>query len=701
MRQHPTDPDELAALIEARLTDPVRVEAVHATGLMDLPVGRGFDRISNLAQALLGASYGFISIIDEENAGWLATVGTKVEKPSDRTIPAAESMAQYVVAYDDAFLVSDVEHDERVELSDTLRGYGVRSWAGVPLRDQFGNALGAVGVSETATRDWTETDVALLKDLAQIATDEITAGKTARDAARSEAVLNAVLARAPIGVALVDSDFRYEIVNETLAEINGMPVDDHIGRTMSEVVPDVADAVMALLRPVFETGEAATGVEVSGRTAAAPDVERTWSGSYYRIELADGPRVGIMIEDITDRAAARRRALSLARIAEALAKADSFDDIAEVVNADVAAYFDAMIAIVGLWDAGSKSARFIAADGIAERVEQATYDIDDDAPYALAARTRQIVTVGSPAERAERFTSDVGAALVAEAVVPCLTSDGSLVGSMTIGWNHPMAPDDFPIPQLQTVGGLIGSVVERTRLHRQRRELITELQNTLLSPPCEQPNITTAVRYEPAEDATGLGGDWFDVVAIDEHRTGLVVGDVVGHGPSAAARMSQIGSTIAQLLILDTPLDRVFSEAERVLSARSIDTMATVAVIVADTQNRTLTSISAGHLPAILVHPGGETETLEPALRPPLCTYDRPVAPTAVAYEPGTKVVLFTDGLIETKDGDIDTDMARLLGLTNAVAGLDIEQLLDRLVSDVTRGRTQFDDLAALAAELY
>lgn len=701
MRQHPTDPDGLAALIATRLADPVRVEAVRATGLMDLPVGPAFDRISRLAQALLGASYGFISIVDDQHAGWLATIGTTVEKPSDRTVPANQSMAQYVVAYDDAFLVSDVEGDDRVELSAALEGFGVQAWAGVPLRDEFGNALGALGVSETSKREWSETDVARLNDLAQIATDEITAGKNARDAERSEAVLNAILSRAPIGIALLDTDFRYEIVNEMLAEINGVPVADHLGRTMSEVVPDLADAVKALLQPVIESGVPVTGVELSGHTEAAPEIERTWSGSYYRIDLADGPHVGLMVDDITERAAARRRAMRLAQIAETLARAETFDDIAKVVNAEVAAYFDAAIAIVGLWDPGASTARFIATEEVAKRLDRARFSLDDDAPYALAARTHEIVTVGNPDDRAARFTSDAGAALVAEAVVPCLTSDGSLVGLMTIGWNHPVADDDFPVPQLQTVGGLIGSVVERTRLHRQHRELIEELQHTLLSPPREQPNIDTAVRYEPAEHATGLGGDWFDVVAIDEHRTGLVVGDVVGHGPSAAARMSQIGSTIAQLLIRDTPLDALFSEAERVLAARSINTMATVAVIVVNTQNRTMTSISAGHLPAIVVHPDGSVDVLEPALRPPLCTYDREVSPQSVAYEPGTKVVLFTDGLVETKDGDLDTDLARLLGLAHAVGGLAVDELLDRLVGDVIRGRPQFDDLAVLAAHLH
>lgn len=533
--------------------------------------------------------------------------------------------------------------------------------------------------------------------------DIVSSVLAAPSAARSEALVASLLQRAPIGFALVDEQCRYEMINETLAEINGVAVEDHIGRTIASVLPEIADAVTPVVRGVFETGEPVIGVQVAGSPRNQPGVEVTVSASYYRLELDGDVRVGLFVEDVTKQAAARRRAEILASVSEMMSRVDSLNDISHIVATEVASYFDAPTAIVGLWDPGTTHARILTSEPVRRSLASQKLSIEDDAPYALAARTREIVTVGDPDDRSRRFTSDIGAELVAEAVVPCLASSGDLVGVMTIGWDRPMAPGEFPIPQLKTVARLIAGVVERTRLSRHRRELIEELQDTLLAPPPVRERIETAVRYLPAENATGLGGDWFDVIAVDDNRTAMVVGDVVGHGPVAAARMSQIGSTIAQLLVMGTPLDALFSEAERVLEARSIRTMATVAVVMVDTTARTLTSVSAGHLPALVIPPDRSPELLRPALRPPLLTCDHTLTPLSVGYDPGTQLVMFTDGLIETRGGDIDSDLDRLLAHAAEIGGTDSEVRVERLADhllELAFGGRQFDDLALLAVHL-
>ncbi|AUT04538.1 histidine kinase [Nostoc sp. CENA543] len=109
---------------------------------------------------------------------------------------------------------------------------------------------------------------------------------------------------APIGLNVIDCDLRFLRINQRLAEINGFSVEEHIGRTIRELLPNIADTAEELLRPIFETGEGLLNVEIRGETPAQPGVERVWLESF--LPLKDGDRViGIntVCEDITERKA--------------------------------------------------------------------------------------------------------------------------------------------------------------------------------------------------------------------------------------------------------------------------------------------------------------------------------------------------------------------------------------------------------------
>ncbi|MBW4420324.1 MAG: PAS domain S-box protein [Myxacorys californica WJT36-NPBG1] len=116
------------------------------------------------------------------------------------------------------------------------------------------------------------------------------------------AEIEAIYATAPIGLYFVDTDFRYVRVNELLAEINGTPASEHIGRTFREVLPELADSIEPLFRHVIETGEPILDLEVVGTNCAQPGVERVWLSSYYPF-VEDGRVLGIngVVQEITDR----------------------------------------------------------------------------------------------------------------------------------------------------------------------------------------------------------------------------------------------------------------------------------------------------------------------------------------------------------------------------------------------------------------
>ena len=121
-------------------------------------------------------------------------------------------------------------------------------------------------------------------------------------------MLDALVQSAPAGVAFLDRDLRYVKVNEALAQLNGVSVDDHIGRTIAEVLPDIADVVVPMFRRVLETGEPLLNWELSGETAAAPGEERYWQETVYPVVNDSGEvtGVGAIVVDVTESKLAER-----------------------------------------------------------------------------------------------------------------------------------------------------------------------------------------------------------------------------------------------------------------------------------------------------------------------------------------------------------------------------------------------------------
>ena len=122
-------------------------------------------------------------------------------------------------------------------------------------------------------------------------------------AQRRLAEIQAIYHTAPVGLCILDPELRYVRINERLAGINGLPAQEHIGRTLREVVPSLADQAEPVFRRILETGEAVLGLELVGETAAQPGVTRTWSENYSPLRDAAGRIVGVSVvaEDITER----------------------------------------------------------------------------------------------------------------------------------------------------------------------------------------------------------------------------------------------------------------------------------------------------------------------------------------------------------------------------------------------------------------
>ncbi|MFW5814276.1 MAG: PAS domain-containing protein [Spirochaetota bacterium] len=173
----------------------------------------------------------------------------------------------------------------------------------VPLRDEQGEAYGAVGAF---------VDISAKKEA------EAALERSRGEAERHLAELEATYENAPVGLCVLDTDLRFVRINERLAEINGVPVSEHIGRTVGDVLPGIADGAEPGLRRIIETGEPILNFELSGTTPAQPGVERTWLESWIPLFDADGAVSGINLvaQEITDRKRAEEELHALNRTLE-------------------------------------------------------------------------------------------------------------------------------------------------------------------------------------------------------------------------------------------------------------------------------------------------------------------------------------------------------------------------------------------------
>lgn len=244
---------------------------------------------------------------------------------------------------------------------------------------------------------------------------------------------------------------------------------------------------------------------------------------------------------------------------------------------------------------------------------------------------------------------------------------------------------------------------ELRQAHARERQVAVTLQEAMLSvPDLDRHTDNIAVRYLPATTSLNVCGDWYDVVDLPPDRYAAAVGDVVGHGLHAAAVMGMLRSALSSAIrAIPSP-----AQALEVLGlyARSLDgAMAATAVkVLIDPRIRLIIYSNAGHPPPVLLHTDGTCELLDQATDPPLGTREHhvPRPQAGLSYNRGDTLVLYTDGLIERRDEDIDASLTRLTTALAQDSTLAPGQLADALLNrlDVTAGTP--DDVALVIIRL-
>ena len=295
---------------------------------------------------------------------------------------------------------------------------------------------------------------------------------------------------------------------------------------------------------------------------------------------------------------------------------------------------------------------------------------------------------------------DVARALDLGSIVAVpLVADGRRLGVVTLGTDNRRRP--FTAADVEVVEQLalqVSLVVAKAQRYELDVRTSHALQANLLPPdPPEVAGLRMAVRYLAATHGVEVGGDFYDVVRLPDEQIALAVGDVVGHDITAAATMGQLNSVYRALLVDRPAPSAMIDRLQASWSLLGLQRMATALFATLDPATGQLRIASAGHLSPLLLS-GGHAEFL-PVL--PSRMLGAPPAPApalewAGVLPPGATLVLFTDGLVESRSADIDTGLAHLVAAAEAAGTSDPDELCDRLLTALT-GAHRADDIALLA----
>jgi serine phosphatase RsbU (regulator of sigma subunit) len=245
--------------------------------------------------------------------------------------------------------------------------------------------------------------------------------------------------------------------------------------------------------------------------------------------------------------------------------------------------------------------------------------------------------------------------------------------------------------------------LENARRYNRERATALTLQRSLLPTGLSAPSsVEVSHRYLPGSQLIEVGGDWYESIALPGARVALVVGDVAGHGVRAAVTMGRLRTAIRVLAMLELPPAESLHQLNEIM-AQMGDVephFATCAYALYDAVSGTCEIASAGHLPPLLVSPQGKCDYLDVTPAPPLGVGDGLVSSQTFDVEDGSLLVLYTDGLVESRGQDIDDGLGRLqAAFSSESAARSVEDLCKAVLTDAY-AEIQRDDIAILMARL-
>jgi anti-sigma regulatory factor (Ser/Thr protein kinase) len=401
-----------------------------------------------------------------------------------------------------------------------------------------------------------------------------------------------------------------------------------------------------------------------------------------------------------DRTHARQEATE--RFSAALASAADVPAAAAEALAEV---FGAELVWVGTIDEEHGRLDIVADRGTRRQRADAWRHLPLDTPMALgtAINENRVLTLSREEYRA-RFpgSADDFDAEGLQGVVYAPFGRPRPRGAITLGFRRSFRFGPEPRALLGEVTAILADAVVRAQVAAAEHQTAITLQDALLPKPLtgHLPELQRAFRYIPGARQVQVGGDWYDLFELSASRLGLVIGDVVGRGASAAAAMGRMQTALRTAATL-TPGPAAALSALDAVAGQSPETVLTTVVFgVLDLDRGQITLASAGHLPPVLATDDGTrvlTELTGPALGIGAAPDQR--AEVTIDLRPEDTLVLYTDGLVERRDQGLEAGWTRLAAAVAEHHRLPIEELADRLL-DALDLPTSDDDVALACVRL-
>ncbi|MCZ0206364.1 SpoIIE family protein phosphatase [Streptomyces sp. UMAF16] len=511
-----------------------------------------------------------------------------------------------------------------------------------------------------------------------------------------------LVSRLPYGLMSLDLHGRIGFVNPAAAELLGRPARELLGTPLWASVPWLNDpmyedryraalisqqkASFVALRPPgdwlwFRLYPSTTGLSV--RVSRARSVTDTPHGVR---QAGPGPSRLMAISQVLSLAGALTEAVGVRDVVQLV-----WDEVAPAVGSQAMAIL------------GSEGGRLRV---LGHRGYRDPHIVERFEGLPLAERTpgTQVLGTGVPAffdsrahlERLYPSRHETPDGFAAWAYLPLIAS-GRPVGTCVLAYAEPHV---FPADEravLTSLGGLIAQALERARLYDAKHSLAHGLQQALLPHSLARlPGIEAAARYLPATHGMEIGGDFYDLVPA-RPLAAAVIGDVQGHNVTAAGLMGQIRTGVRAYTTVGQAPHEVISSTNRLLIDLGAELFASCLYLRLDPAHGRAVMARAGHPPPLLRRPDRKVRVLDLAGGPLLGIDASAVYPTTeVSLAPGSVLVLYTDGLVESRDVDIEDALADLGGLLADVGDQPLESLADEVIRHSVAARERTDDVAVL-----
>ncbi|MFC6593987.1 SpoIIE family protein phosphatase [Kitasatospora paranensis] len=325
--------------------------------------------------------------------------------------------------------------------------------------------------------------------------------------------------------------------------------------------------------------------------------------------------------------------------------------------------------------------------------------------YAQSLRTGRSILVPHVDEEAlrrivahpDRIAPSLEAGVHSYLMVPLLARGTVLGGIEFVRTRNPEAFTHADVALAEELAARAAVCIDNARIYRRERDTALTLQRSLLPQDVHRtPGLEIAHRYLPSSVISEVGGDWFDVVPLSGGRVALIVGDVMGHGIRAAATMGQLRTVARTLITLDMDPARVMRRLDDAAAEIGESQFATCVCVLFDPADRSCTAATAGHLPPVIALPDGSTELLELPPGAPLGIGGVPFESVRFTLAEDAILVMYTDGLVERRDRDLDEGID-LLRHTVATRRDSLEKTCDAVLSALGASAGQ-DDIAVILA---